>query len=185
MTWRMNPRVAEQRRSRWWLGAGLMVAATAAVVFFLDPEQGRGRRIRVVERAEHMGRIARRRTGRRLAYARHTIQARIAQLTGATPPEPLEGRELLDRVESELFADRSIPHGRLTLEAEGTTVVVRGEVEGADDMAKIEAAILEVPGVSAVRSLMHTPGTPAPNKIDALIASDHAEAEERRTRRSR
>lgn len=178
MTWRMQTRVADRRRGRWWLGAGFMVGGAVAAIYFLDPEHGRARRIRFTERATHAARALRRNSIRELTYARGTVKGRLLHLFNGGPSEFVEGSTLLDRVESELFRDRSIPHGRLTFEVEGTTVILRGQVQP-DDMARIEAAVRKIPGVTDVKSLMHPPGTPAPNKADALIASANAAAEER------
>ncbi|MGH7764501.1 MAG: BON domain-containing protein [Candidatus Dormibacteraceae bacterium] len=64
----------------------------------------------------------------------------------------------------------------MSFEVEGTTVVLRGQLNTAADITRIEAAVLKIPGVGGVRNLLHITGTPAPNKAAALIAS--AEAEE-------
>lgn len=186
MTWRMQTRVTDRPRRRWWVGAGMVIGSAAAAVYFLDPERGRSRRIRIADRTAHVARTAQRRALRELHYARHTVEGRLSQLTGRAMPSVLEGPALLDRVESELFTDPTIPHGRLTFEVEGTTIILRGQLDSAEDMAHIEEAVRKIPGVSAVKSLLHAPGTAAPNKKDALIASANAEVEERqRSRRAK
>jgi hypothetical protein len=173
----------KMKNRKWWLGAGLVVGSAAAAAYFLDSEHGASRRTRIAGRTAHAARTARRRAQRELSYARSTVRGRWVHATTGMPPEAVDGRTLLDRVESELFTDRSIPHGRLTFEVEGTTIILRGQVDSPDEMARIEAAVRRIPGVSEVRNLMHTPGTPAPNKMDALIASANAEAEERENSR--
>ena len=183
MTWRMQTRGIDRPRRRWWLGAGMVIGSAAAAVYFLDPQRGRSRRLRFADRTTHVARTAQRRALREFHYARHTVEGRLSHLTGAAMPTVLEGPALLDRVESELFTDPMIPHGRLTFEVEGTTIILRGQVDSAEDMARIEEAVRKIPGVSAVKSLLHAPGTPAPNKKDALIASANAEAEERESGR--
>jgi hypothetical protein len=157
---------------RTWIGAAVLAAGSAAAAYFLDPDNGKARRIRVVEQSGHLVRMTGRRLARESRYASHTILARARHLVARERPEFADGRALLDRVESELFRDRSIPHGRLNLEVEGTTVVLRGQLDGGDDMFKVEEAVRKVPGVTAVRSLLHIPGTPAPNKADALAATN-------------
>lgn len=183
MSWRTSARIARQRDSRWWLGAGMVAVSAAAAVYFLDPEHGRARRTRVADRTMHAMRTARRRTVRELAYARNTAEGRWQHLTGGREPEVLEGPALLDRVESELFTDPTIPHGRLTFEVEGTTVILRGEIDSEAEMERIEAAVRAMPGVSKVASLLHRPGTPAPNKQAALVASANAVSEERESQK--
>ncbi len=175
MSWRTTTRTyARPGRpgGRWWLGAGLVAAGALALAYLMDPEQGRARRAELAGRSGHAARTARRRLAREARYVGKTVRGRVRHALDREPEHLAEGRELLDRVESELFEDRSIPHGRLNLEAEGTTVVVRGEVETAADVARIEEALRRVPGVTGVRNLLHLPGTPAPNKAAALEATD-------------
>jgi osmotically-inducible protein OsmY len=159
---------------RWWVGTAFVAAASAAAAYFFDPESGKARRIRVVERSGHVARNVERRTTRQARYAWHTVRGRIRHLTSGEQPDLAEDRTLLDRVESELFANRSIPRGRVTFEVEGTTVILRGELDTADEMHHIEEAVRKIPGVTGVTSLFHMPGTPAPNKAEALAASAEA-----------
>lgn len=165
---------------RWWFGAAVLAAVSAAAAYFLDPQSGRARRIRVVERSSHFARLAERRTERQARYIAHTVRGKVRHLASGDMPRVAEDRTLLDRVESELFANRSIPHGKITFEVEGTTVILRGQLESADDMQRVEEAVRKIPGVTEVKSLFHTPGTPAPNKADALAASAKAENNGRR-----
>jgi hypothetical protein len=160
---------------RWWVGAAMVAAASAAAAYFFDPENGKARRIRVVERSGHIARIAEHRARRQARYIAHTVEGRVRHLTSGDMPRYAEDRTLLDRVESELFANRSIPHGRITFEVEGTTVILRGQLDTAEQMQLVEDAVRHVPGVTGVQSLFHTPGTPAPNKAEALAASAKAE----------
>lgn len=159
---------------RWWVGAAVLAAASAAAAYFLDPQNGKARRIKVVERSGHLARTAERRTTRQVRYVAHTVQGKIRHLGGGDMPRLAEDRTLLDRVESELFANRSIPHGKITFEVEGTTVILRGQLDSADEMQKVEDAVRKIPGVTEVQSLFHAPGTPAPNKAEALAASAEA-----------
>lgn len=156
---------------RWWFGAALLTAASAAAVYFFDPQNGKGRRIRLVERSSHLARTLERRTTREARYAWHTVRGKVEHLAVGDESRYAEDRTLLDRVESELFADRSIPHGRITFEVEGTTVILRGQLDSAEEMHHVERAVRKIPGVTEVHSLFHPPGTPAPNKADAIAAS--------------
>jgi hypothetical protein len=147
------------RDPRWWLGAGMIAGATIGAAYFLDPRKGRHRRERFARRAR---------------YGLKTAAGRSWHAVMSRGEEHVEDRTLLDRVESELFEDRSIPHGKFNLEVEGTTVVLRGQLDGPAEIARLEHAVGRVPGVGAVRSFLHLPGTPAPNKAAALAASAEA-----------
>jgi hypothetical protein len=179
MSWRMttrsNPRPGRPA-TRWWVSVGVMSAAAVAATYFLDPERGRGRRIRIAERTGHVVRRALKRAERQVRYVRTSVSARAHHLMNLSPPEPAEGRMLLDRVESELFTDPSIPHGSLSFEVEDKTVVLRGELVSQAEIGKVETAVRRIPGVAGIRSLLHVPGTPAPNKAAALVASADAGA---------
>lgn len=145
--------------ARWWVGAGLIAGATLGAAYFLDPRQGRHRRARFARGAR---------------YSFKTAAGRTWHAVASRAPAHLEDRSLLDRVESELFEDRSIPHGKFNLEVEGTTAVLRGQLDNPEDIARLVRAVGRVEGVGAVRSFLHVPGTPAPNKAAALAASAEA-----------
>jgi hypothetical protein len=142
-----------------------------AAAYFLDPDRGKARRIQVLERSGRLARTTSRRLKREARYAFGTARAKAEHLLNGRPPQFAENRTLLDRVESEVFVNRSIPRGKLTFEVEGTTVILRGQLDSADEMHRVEEAVRKVPGVTAVQSLLHMPGTPAPNKANALAAS--------------
>lgn len=79
--------------------------------------------------------------------------------------------DLVQRVESEVFRDPDIPKGRINLNAEDGTVVLRGQVERPDQIRAVEKAVRKVHGVREVENLLHLPDMPAPNKRAALDAS--------------
>jgi hypothetical protein len=177
MSWRMKTRTdARPGRpgARWWLGAGLVAAGTLAGAYLLDPIEGHARRTRIAERTGHAVRRTRKRIAREFRFVGKSLSGRVGHFIDHNPPEFVEGPTLLDRVESELFEDRSIPHGRFNLEVEGTTVILRGQLDSWMDITRIEAAVRKIPGVGGVRNLLHVPGTPAPNKAAALVASAEA-----------
>lgn len=172
----MNAKSTGRRRNRWpWFAAiaATAVGATAASYLF-DLEQGRGRRLRLAGRASHIARSVARRFGHRVAYLRRSAHLRRLHLQHGFPPKPVDGRTLLDRVESELFTDPRIPHGRLNLDVEGSVVVIRGALDSRAEIETVEEAVRGIPGVYSVRSLLHLSGTPAPNKVEALRASSRA-----------
>jgi hypothetical protein len=160
---------------RWWASIGAVGAGALALGYFFDPEQGRGRRLRLAGHTRHIARTGATRIRRRATYISHTVRMRRSHLKHGFPPKPVEGRVLLDRVESELFTDPKIPHGRLNLEVEGAVVVLRGQLDSEMDIERVEADVRRIPGVEDVRSFLHVTGTPAPNKVAALRASSRAQ----------
>jgi osmotically-inducible protein OsmY len=71
---------------------------------------------------------------------------------------------LRQRVESQLFRDRHLPKGDLTISCEHGTVILRGALENRADITLIEERVQKVAGVRRVQNLLHPRGTPAPNK---------------------
>jgi len=179
MSWRLSPRAARRGETRWWLSAAVIAGSAATVAYLLDPDRGRTRRTRIAERTSHFVRTTGRRVARHLRYVSTSVSKRVRHRIVGGPQTYAEGRMLLDRVESELFTDPSIPHGAMNLEADRTTIVLRGQLDSEEQIGRIETAVRTIPGVENVKNLLHRPGTPAPNKLAALLASGEASAEER------
>jgi hypothetical protein len=168
---------SQTKRHTVWRWVAPVAAVSASVLtlgYFLDPELGRGRRLRVAGRASHIARIGVRRVGRKAAYLRRSARLRRLHAEHGFPPKEVDGRTLLDRVQSELFTDPRIPHGRINLEVEGEIVVLRGALDSDAEIEALENAVRDIPGVYGVRSFLHVAGTPAPNKVAALRASSRA-----------
>jgi osmotically-inducible protein OsmY len=141
----------------------LGAAAGAAAAFLLDPDRGRGRRIRLVDQAGRVARHTRRSAGRqrRLIMARAVggmaaLRAR-GQASGSANDATLK-----ERIESELLRDREIPKGAININAEQGIVVLRGEVPDAAMRATLEERAAAIRGVWYVENLLHLPGEPAP-----------------------
>ena len=179
MTWRMSSRAGRRGDVRWWLASALMAGSAAAATYFFDPGRGRSRRQRFAERTGHLARTSARRVVRRARYVTSALSQRARHRILGTPPGFADGRMLLDRVESKLFTDPTIPRGPLAFEVEGTTVVLRGQLESQEQIDRVATAVRKIPGVGGVRNLLHRFGTPAPDKLAALITSAQAAAEER------
>ena len=135
--------------------------------YFLDPERGRGRRARTRDQVA----AGFRRGGRRAAQAGRRTGAAAYGTWQRTihrrPAEPYpDDQTLAHKVESELFADRSVPKGQININVEEGVVVLRGQVEQSGQIQELEKRVRAIDGVRDVRSLLHLPGTPAPNKAE-------------------
>jgi BON domain len=146
--------------------AGAFAGAVSA--YFFDPQQGRARRAQFIDWSG-----ARLRRGWR---ALDRIRARTSSRAATFPqkmvslrsgPRPADDLTLRDRVESEVFRSPDLPKGQINLDVESGVVTVRGQVDNALEIAKIEKAVMKVPGVRGVENLLHVSGTPAPNKAEA------------------
>jgi hypothetical protein len=146
----------------------------ALLTYFLDPRRGKGRRAKARDRTAAVARRGLRKSEtqlRRIA-SRAAGTAERAARHEPSAKKVFDDAGLAAKVETELFGNPRIPKGALNVNVEDGIVIVRGQVEGSDQVEMIERAIRRIEGVGEVRNLLHTPGTPAPNKAAALRASD-------------
>ena len=144
--------------------------AGAVAMYFFDPKSGNGRRARLAERSlstvRHTSARARR-TARHLATE---VIGRVQRRIHRHPYHAPDERTFLDHVETELFRDSQVPKGRINLDVEDGVLVLRGQLDNPQQIALVEERVFAIPGVEGVASLLHLPGTPAPNKASAIRA---------------
>jgi len=153
-------------RSTWPMISGAI--AGALTVYFFDPERGRTRRAQFMDWSGarlRRGQRALDQVVKRTGDSASTLPQRMVRLQ--TGPRPVDDLTLKDRVESEIFRSPDLPKGQINFDVESAVVTVRGQVDNALQIAKIEKAVLKVPGVRGVENLLHGAGTPAPNKAEA------------------
>jgi hypothetical protein len=141
--------------------AGLAVGA--ALEFFFDPRSGRRRRNLARDRTR--GAIRRRK--RRIERHAHYEAGKVVGLAHAVAHRDhgaadLDDVGLVRKVESELFRDRTVPKGQISINADRGIVVLRGQVDDESQIHRIEHATRHIAGVRDVDNLLHRPGTPAP-----------------------
>ena len=143
--------------------AALAAAAGAALEFFLDPRSGKRRRHLVRDRT----RAAFRRRARTVERHAHYEAGKLVGVAHAIThhqhamPE-LDDVSLVRKVESELFRDRTIPKGPISINADRGIVVLRGQLDDAQQIQRIEREVRDVAGVRDVENLLHPPGVAAP-----------------------
>ena len=145
------------------IAAVVSAALGAILAYAFDPDRGRGRRIQTLDRTA--GAI--RKAGRSAERAGRTAVATAASLTAKATHirdenDPENDATLAHKVESELFRDPDIPKGRIDVNAEDGTVVLRGVASDHGQIEAIEAKVLSISCVRHVRNLLHVEGTPAP-----------------------
>jgi hypothetical protein len=147
-------------------GLGLLALALAGIAgavaaYFFDPDRGRGRRIETANRLAGLGRRATRRVGRLARYTTSTATSLGGRMSRRRSDyEPPNDATLAAKVESELFRDPSIDKGRLSVNVENGTVILRGTADSPGQIEQIVAATRGIKGVSSVRSLLHPAGQP-------------------------
>jgi osmotically-inducible protein OsmY len=63
-----------------------------------------------------------------------------------------------------MFRMRKTPKGEVNVNVEAGVVYLRGELGSQDEIDELVAAAADVDGVREVRSLLHLPGEPVPDK---------------------
>lgn len=147
----------------------LLGGAGAALVYFLDPRNGRGRRARA---KDQLG-AKLRRTGEEVQQTASHLGnkvdgvARSVTQPGGTPPAD-DHKTLADKVKSEVLGGADFEGHQVVVDAVDGVVTLRGEVQSPEQINDLEAAVRKVAGVREVENFLHLPATPAPNKQDSL-----------------
>ncbi|HEX7097012.1 MAG TPA: BON domain-containing protein [Acidimicrobiales bacterium] len=150
------------------------VAAGAAAMYLLDPDQGRGRRARLRDRAVAARRRTLRRVDRLERQAANVAAGQDARRRGLGHHRPHGTAEMREYL-------RGVIHGiaghAVNVDVDDLGVVtVRGQIEDESVRRALLDAITREAGVAEVVDLTHLPGEPAPNKVAALRASARATA---------
>jgi osmotically-inducible protein OsmY len=137
----------------------------AAVAFFLDPVSGKRRRNVARDKLGSWFRGGRDRIARRGRYLRGQAVGAVEETrrVGATQI-PQNDETLAHKVESEALGYAGIASGRVNVNAERGVVILRGQVDQPEDVRRLEKLVREVDGVRDVENLLHTPGTPTPDR---------------------
>jgi len=148
-------------------------AVGAATAYLLDPDSGRRRRALLRDRTAAGFRRVRRRAAQKERHLKNVAEGKIAERRSLGPdnrdPDDLT---LEDRIRSTVFRRPEVLDHRLVLEVENGVVIVRGEIHSPDESTELVRRIGQDPAVRDVVMLVHLPGEPAPNKEDALRATE-------------
>jgi osmotically-inducible protein OsmY len=144
------------------------VGATLAYVF--DPVRGRRRRAELKDRSRATVRREVRAVERHASYGKGRAEGVIHKVRHPRPHVPEDDLTLADKIRSEVLGRVDGPH--LTIDVNDRVVTLRGEMPDQQAAEYVEREVRATPGVRDVVNLLHQPGTPAPNKADALRAEN-------------
>jgi osmotically-inducible protein OsmY len=147
----------------------LAAAVGAGLAYVFDPARGRRRRAELRDRGRATVRREVRAVERQASYRKGRAEGFAHRLRHRTPEPPLDDNTLVDKIRSEVLG-RVVDGPHLTIDANDRVVTLRGQVGDQQAVDDIEREVRAMPGVADVVNLLHTPGTPAPNKVDALKA---------------
>jgi osmotically-inducible protein OsmY len=148
----------------------LIIAAAlgAALAYVFDPVRGRRRRAELKDRGRATVRREVRAVERQASYGKGRAEGAIHKLRHPRPHVPDDDMTLVDKIRSEVLGRVDGPH--LTIDVNNRVVTLRGEVPDQLKAQQVEHEVRSTSGVVDVVNLLHQPGTPAPNKADALGA---------------
>lgn len=142
-------------------------ALGAGAAYFLDPDRGRSRRAQARDQAAARLRRRKREADAELRYAAGRAEGAKARASGAGELKPEDDIDIVHAIEAAL-AGLEFPTSDIKADVVDGMASLRGQVQEAAQMNQAVQAVQGVPGVVQVRSYLHTPGTPAPNKADSL-----------------
>jgi hypothetical protein len=112
-----------------------------------------------------------RRPQRRQSQKRAATKRRSAARPQATTtPKDLDDVGLARKVETVIFRDRSVPKGKIDVNAADGVVWLRGEAKTPDMIKLLERQTAAIPEVKRVENLLHLPKTPAPTRADTPLS---------------
>lgn len=154
------------------LGFVLGAVGGMAGMYFFDPQRGHRRRNIVYDQFAGMLRHRYHAAQRTVTYARGFINGSFERVIHGDPRKhlPADDRTLTDKLESMLARDPQFPKHRVFIDTAKGIVELRGELDTPEQIQAVEEQVRAFAGVYDVHNYLHTPQTPAPNKLAALEA---------------
>jgi len=134
------------------LGYGAVLAVGAALMYGLDPNQGRRRRARVRDGADHLVHAAVRSANKAVDDASHRVRGVGARFRALMAPGPVDDEVVAERIRACLGRHCSHPHA-IRVAVRGGVAELTGPVL-ADEEASLLAGVHRVGGVVGVRDAL-------------------------------
>jgi len=150
----------------------LGAATGAAAAHYLDPDSGRKRRATARRSATSTTSNAASTVSTKAHHATNTMKG-VAHAVTPHRHEAMDDATLADRVRSEIFRAPDAPKGGVSVDVQAGVAYLRGEVPGQDWIDRFGAEARKVQGITGVKNLLHTPGTPTPTAEPRFLASQH------------
>lgn len=151
-------------RALWWTTMG------ACGAYYLDPDRGRSRRAQLTDKVASARKRRQHQVEAEARYQEGQLRGDAARAGGAgvfAPEDDIDIAQAAHRAISALEAATT----DVNLEVVDGVATIRGQLHDTSAINEVIRQVEAVPGVVEVRSFLHTPGTPAPNKAASLAAS--------------
>ncbi len=147
----------------------------AAIAYLYDPVSGAGRRARLRDQTLSELRTTRERAEAKKRHLSNLAQGAMSEFRSPGPDDAYpDDAKIARRIQSQVFGAADVPKDRIALTVVDGVAELRGELDSEDEVSAIGERVSFVGGVREVRNLMRAHGSAAPNKKDALDASDEA-----------
>jgi osmotically-inducible protein OsmY len=104
--------------------------------------------------------------------ATNTMKGAVHNATPRFGADDADDGTLADRVRSEIFRDHEAPKGGVSVDVQAGVAYLRGEVPTDEWVERFGREARKVRGISGVKNLLHTPGTPTPTAEPRFLASE-------------
>jgi osmotically-inducible protein OsmY len=148
----------------------------AAIAYLYDPVSGRGRRAQLRDRGRAESRRIRERADAKKRHLSNVTRGVMSEMSSPGPDDhDPDDATIAQRIQSEVFGSADVPKDRIALTVVDGVAELRGELDAQEDIDALFIRVSAVPGVGGVQNLLRVHGAPAPNKKDAIRASNDAE----------
>jgi osmotically-inducible protein OsmY len=104
--------------------------------------------------------------------ATNQVKGAAHAVTPSFGHDDADDQTLADRVRSEIFRPTDAPKGGVSVDVQAGVAYLRGEVQDEEWIERFGKDARKVTGISGVKNLLHTPGSPTPEAEPRLKASE-------------
>lgn len=151
-------------RALWWGSIG------AGAAYYFDPDRGRARRTELAEQVASARKRRQRQVEADTRYRDGQSQGEAARAAGGGEFSPEDDIDISQAAHAALTG-LELTTTDVKVDVVDGVATLRGQVDTDEDAEEVCRTVSAVAGVVEVRSYLHTPGTPAPNKAASLAAS--------------
>ncbi|HWH33714.1 MAG TPA: BON domain-containing protein [Acidimicrobiales bacterium] len=151
-------------RALWWGALG------ACGAYYFDPDRGRSRRARLADQVASARRQRQKAVEAEARYQEGQLQGDLARAAGAGTFTPEDDIDIANEVHAAI-SGLDAATSDVTVEVVDGVATLRGQLATPAAIDEVTSRVRAVAGVVEVRSFLHLPGTPAPNKAASLAAS--------------
>ena len=126
----------------------------AGIAYLFDPESGRGRRAKLIDRARRLLREVTRLAGRKSRFAAGRLRGLSTPLRQGEAPRATDDGTVLQRIRSEALRDVGVSTSEVDVTVADGVATLRGEIVSASLVDDLVDRVRLVPGVRDVDAML-------------------------------